>query len=374
LNAPITGATLRRHLNQEETVVNRRTFCKGAAGMMAGALVADRAFGEPAPAVQSGGGASRRPVTVGGRRVKTVDVHAHCVVPGVMELMGQKTPSNAALIMGTDRVPQMDAQGIDVEVLSINPFWYSVERDLARSMIKTQNDKLSAFCAAHPDRFVGLATVALQHPDLAADQLEEGMKHLGLHGVSIGASVNGEELSSSRLDPFWAKAESLRAPIFIHPQGVPELRRLQGNGVLTNVIGNPLDTTIALSHLIFEGTLDRFPGLRICAAHGGGYLPSYADRSDHGCVTFPEQCSKTPNKRPTEYLKRLYFDSLVFSGEALRHLVAVCGAGQVVLGTDYPYPWTSTAVDHVLGAPGLSDADRLAILGGNAATLLNIAS
>jgi aminocarboxymuconate-semialdehyde decarboxylase len=354
-------------------VLNRRRFCKGAAGMMAGALVARRGVGDAADALtQSGSAATRRSVMVGGRRVKTVDVHSHCVVPGVMEMMGQKTPANASLIMGTDRLQQMDAQGIDVEVLSINPFWYSVDRELARGLIKTQNEKLSAFCAAHPDRFVGLATVALQHPDLAADQLEEGMKSPGLRGVSIGASVSGEELASPRFDPFWAKAERLRAPIFIHPQGVPELRRLQGNGVLTNVIGNPLDTTIALSHLIFEGTLDRFPGLRICAAHGGGYLPSYADRSDHGCLTFPEQCSKTLKRRPTDYLKQLYFDSLVFSGEALRHLVAVCGASQIVLGTDYPFPWTSTAVDHVLGAPGLSDADRVAILGGTAEKLLAI--
>jgi aminocarboxymuconate-semialdehyde decarboxylase len=266
----------------------------------------------------------------------------------------------------------MDAQGIDVEVLSINPFWYAVDRELAGRLIKAQNEQLSAFCAAHADRFVGLATVSLQHPDLAAEQLEDGIKRLGLRGGSLGASINGEELASARFDPFWAKAEALGAPLFIHPQGVPELRRLQGNGLLTNVIGNPLDTTIALSHLIFEGTLDRFPRLKICAAHGGGFLPSYADRSDHGCLTFPEQCSKTPGKRPTEYLKQLYFDSLVFSGEALRHLVAVCGVSQIVLGTDYPYPWTSTAVDHVLSAPGLSDADRVAILGGNAVTLLNI--
>jgi aminocarboxymuconate-semialdehyde decarboxylase len=355
--------------------MDRRTFCKGAAGTVAGALVSSRGWSDAADAfMQSGRGATRRQVTVGGRRVKVVDVHAHCVVPGVMEMMGQRTPGNAALIMGTDRLQQMDAQGIDVEVLSINPFWYSVERDLARNLIKTQNEKLSAFCAAHADRFVGLATVALQHPDLAAEQLEEGMKTLGLRGASIGASVNGEELAANRFDPFWAKAEALGAPVFLHPQGVPELRRLQGNGVLTNVIGNPLDTTIALSHLIFEGTLDRFPRLKICAAHGGGYLPSYADRSDAGCVTFPAQCSKKLNKRPTEYLKQLYFDSLVFSGEALRHLVAVCGVSQIVLGTDYPFPWTSTAVEHVLGAPGLSDADRVAILGGNAATLLNIAS
>jgi aminocarboxymuconate-semialdehyde decarboxylase len=347
-------------------MVNRRTFCRQAAAL-AGAFAAGAGVG--AAAMQS---ASRRQVLVAGRRVRTIDVHAHCVVPGIMEMMGQKTPANASLAMGTARLPQMDEQGIDVEVLSINPFWYSVgDRELARSLIAAQNEKLAAFCSVHADRFAGLATVALQHPDLAAEQLEAGIK-LGLKGVSIGASVNGEELASPRLDPFWAKAEALGAPIFMHPQGVAELKRLQGNGLLTNVIGNPLDTTIALSHLIFEGTLDRFPRLRICAAHGGGYLPSYADRSDHGCLTFPEQCTGKLGKRPTEYLKQLYFDSLVFTGEALRHLVAVSGVGQIVLGTDYPYPWTATAVDHVLGAEGLSDADRIAILGGNAARLLKI--
>jgi len=348
-------------------MVDRRTFCTRAALTVAGALAA-RSGLRAAARMQPRG---RRPVTVGGRRVKVIDVHAHCVVPGIMEMMGQKTTANAALMMGTSRLQQMDEQGIDVEVLSINPFWYAIDRDLARTLIKAQNEKLAEFCRDHSDRFAGLATVALQHPELAAEQLEEGMK-MGLRGVSIGASVNGEELASPRLDPFWAKAEALRAPIFMHPQGVPELKRLQGNGLLTNVIGNPLDTTIALSHLIFEGTLDRFPGLRICAAHGGGYLPSYADRSDHGCLTFPEQCKGKINKPPTAYLKQLYVDSLVFSSEALRHLVAVCGISQIVLGTDYPFPWTSTAVDHVLGTSALSDADRVAILGGNAAKLLNL--
>ena len=347
-------------------MVTRRTFCRQAAATVATTFAA--AGG--AWAMQGASGA-RRAVTVGGRRVKTIDVHAHCVVPGIMEMIGQKTPANPALLLGTDRLAQMDAQGIDVEVLSINPFWYGADREVARNLVSAQNEKLAEFCRAHADRFAGLATVALQHPELAAEQLEAGMK-LGLKGASIGASVNGEELASPRLDPFWAKAEALGAPIFLHPQGVPELKRLQGNGLLTNVIGNPLDTTIALSHLIFEGTLDRFPRLRLCSAHGGGYLPSYADRSDHGCLTFPEQCKGKIAKRPTEYLKQLYFDSLVFSGEALRHLVAVAGVSQIVLGTDYPYPWTSTSVEHVLDTAGLSDADRVAILGGNAARLLNI--
>ena len=240
-------------------MLNRRTFCRQAAATLAGALVAGTGVG--AAAMQSGSG-RRRQVTVGGRRVKTIDVHSHCVVPGIMEMMGQKTPANPSLVMGTGRLPQMDEQGIDVEVLSINPFWYSVgDRELARSLIAAQNEKLAAFCSANAARFAGLATVALQHPDLAAEQLEAGMK-MGLRGVSIGASVDGEELAAPRFDPFWAKAEALRAPIFIHPQGVPDLKRLQGNGLLTNVIGNPLDTTIALSHLIFEGTLDKFPGLQ----------------------------------------------------------------------------------------------------------------
>jgi aminocarboxymuconate-semialdehyde decarboxylase len=357
-------------------VANRRTFVKNAAGAVAGLLLADRSIRKViAAGAQSNAAAGRRQVTVGGRRVKVIDVHSHCIVPGVAEMMGQTTANNPALIMGTDRLKQMDAQGIDVEALSINPTWYGADLEVARKLIKFQNEKLAEFCAAHSDRFVGFATAALQHPDLAADQVEEGVKRLGLRGVSVGASVAGEELASPKFHPFWAKVESLGVPVFMHPQGTPELRaRLQGNGVLTNVIGNPLDTTIALSHLIFEGMLDQFPRLKICSAHGGGYLPSYADRSDHGCLTFPEQCTKTLKKRPTEYLKQLYFDSLIFTGEALRHLVAQAGISQIVLGTDYPFPWTTTAVDHVLGTPGLSDADRVAILGGNAARLLGIAA
>ena len=354
-------------------MLNRRKFLKESASATASVLIAGRSAGAANALLQAGSTPGRRQVTVGGRRIRSIDVHCHCVIPGVMEMIGQKTPVDGPLLVGPARLREMDAQGIDVEVLSINPFWYAVEHDLARKLIQTQNEKLAELCATYPDRLAGLTTVALQHPDLAAEQLEVGVKKLGLRGVSLGASVNGEELASVRFDPFWAKAEQLGTPIFIHPQGVPALRsRLEGNGVLTNVIGNPLDTTIALSRLIFEGTLDRFPGLKICAAHGGGYLPSYADRSDHGCLTFPMQCNKTLKKRPTDYLKQLYFDSLVFSGEALRHLIAVCGIGQIVVGTDHPFPWTARAVDHVLETPGLSDSDKIAILGGNAAKLLGI--
>jgi aminocarboxymuconate-semialdehyde decarboxylase len=317
-------------------------------------------------------------VILGGRPVKTVDVHAHCVVPEALALMKMPAGTSASwdnpkLVIGPDRLRVMDEQGIDVEALSINPFWYAAERDLARQIVQIQNQKLAAWCATYPERFVAFASIALQHPDLAAQQLEDGKK-LGLRGGAIGGHVNGEELSAPRFDPFWAKAEELGAPIFIHPQGIPELqKRLQGNGYLSNVIANPLETTIALSHLIFDGTLDRFPGLKICAAHGGGYLPSYSARSDHGCATSPASCSPTPlKKHPSEYLRQLYFDSLVFTPEALRHLVAECGASQIVMGTDWPYPWTTTAVDHILNAPSLSAAERRAMLGGTASKLLGM--
>jgi aminocarboxymuconate-semialdehyde decarboxylase len=318
----------------------------------------------------------RREVVLSGRRVKTVDVHAHCGLPAAMALMGLKFATDALLMARPeDRLRAMDEQGIDVEALSINPYWYKADRDLARKLIQMQNESLAEACAAHPDRFVAFASVALQHPDLAAEQLEVGMKKYGLRGAAVGGSVDGAELSDPRFHPFWGKAEALGAVIFVHPQGTAELEattRLKGNGVLTNTIGNPLETTIALSHLIFEGTLDRFPGLKICAAHGGGYLPSYGARSDAILTTFPDRITGTLKKKPTEYLRQMYYDSIVFTGEALRHLAAEVGAGQIVMGTDYPYPWTDTSVDHILGTPGLSDAERVAMLGGTAATLLGI--
>ena len=319
----------------------------------------------------------RRRVLVSGERVRVVDMHAHCFIPEAAALMGVRNGMQdgfPALLLANSqtRIMAMDQQGIDVEALSINPFWYKADRELAAEIVRLQNEKLAEFCAASPERFVGLASVALQHPDLAADQLEEGVRRLNLRGALIGGSVEGEELADPRFHPFWAKAEELGVVIFIHPQGPAGLEsRLTGNGMLENVIGNPLETTIALSHLIFEGTLDRFPGLKILAAHGGGYLPSYAARSDAVGWTFPARFTPL-EKKPTDYLKQLYFDSLVFTNEGLRHLAAETGASQIVLGTDYPFPWTSAAVDHILATPDLSDADRVAILGGTAARLLHL--
>jgi aminocarboxymuconate-semialdehyde decarboxylase len=360
---------------------DRRTFLKNAAAaglVFVGCGAA--AAGSPRQPV-----GRRRAMMLGGRRVRTVDIHAHCAVPEAGDLLRRSPPAPAAtqaslLSLGgesvAERLAAMDAQGIDVAILSINPNWYDADRDLAAKVVAVQNEAMAAFCASHADRFAAFASVALQFPDLAARQLEDGMNKLGLRGAAIGGSVGGAELADRRFDPFWAKAESLGAVIFIHPQasGLTMLSgRLKGNGLLGNVIGNPLETTIALSHLIFEGTFDRHPGLKICAAHGGGYLPSYMTRSDRGCETFPTQCTAgVPKRKPTEYLKEIYYDSLVFTPEALRHLAAEVGADRIMMGTDYPYPWVSAPVDHVLATPGLSDAEREAILGGTARQLLRL--
>jgi aminocarboxymuconate-semialdehyde decarboxylase len=361
---------------------HRRDFLKDVVGA-AGLFFVGCGLDADAMQSQRPARATRRPVVVKGRRMKTVDVHAHCAVTKAADLLrrpGANAGGDGPLTLGgqtlADRLSAMDAQGIDMAVLSINPNWYEADREVVTQVIRVQNESVAEFCASHADRFAAFASVALQFPDLAAQQLEQGMKTMGFRGAAIGGSVAGREIADPTFDPFWAKAEELGAVVFIHPQGSGTAdfsSRLKGNGMLGNVIGNPLETTIALSHLIFEGTLDRFPGLKICAAHGGGYLPSYMSRSDHGCVTFPAQCKAgVPKLHPTEYVKRMYYDSLVFTPEALRHLVAEVGASHIMIGTDYPFPWVDAPVDHVLNTPGLRDADREAILGGTAAKLLKL--
>jgi len=327
--------------------------------------------------------AARLPVTVNGRRVRTVDVHAHCLFHDALALMGAEGPGVIPPTKGAmehfitveDRFRGMDEQAIDMQILSINPFWYRKDRDIAEAIVRIQNEKLAELSAAHPDRFGAFASLALQFPDLAVEQLDHAVRKQGLRGAAIGGNVAGVDFADPRFHPIWAKAEALGAVLFIHPQGTPELaQRLAGNGWLANTIGNPLDTTIALLHLIFEGTLDKYPGLKILAAHGGGYLPSYAPRADHACYVSPQRCD--PNivlkKKPTEYLRQLYYDALVFTPEALRHLVAEVGASQIMLGTDHPIPWEEHPVDHVFATETLTDDEKIAILGGNAARLFGL--
>ncbi len=359
-------------------MTTRRSFLKGAAATgiaFCGCTMLDTARAQLGP--------KRLPVMVNGKRVKTIDVHAHCFFHEALALMGDDASRVVPQVKGAqehfivleERLRGMDAQGIDMEVLSINPFWYRKDRDTAAEIVKVQNEKLAELCASRPDRFAAFASLALQFPDLAVQQLETAVKKQGLRGAAIGGSVLGEDFSDPKYHPVWAKAEELKAVLFIHPQSTPELaKRFKGNGWLSNTIGNPLDTTIALQHLIFEGTLDRFPGLKIIAAHGGGYLGSYAARSDHACFVSPSNCDPgiALKKKPSEYLNQLYFDALVFTPEALRHLVAQVGASQIVLGTDHPIPWEERPVDHVFATATLSDEEKTAILGGNAVRLLGL--
>jgi predicted TIM-barrel fold metal-dependent hydrolase len=360
-------------------MTTRRNFLKGGSAAVATGIMF---CGCGLPHSAHGQGASRQklPVAVSGKRVRTIDVHAHCVFLEASKLLGDMPAvpvrgADEAVIEVNKRLAAMDAQAVDIEVLSINPNWYNRDRDLAGQVVKIQNEKLAELCASKPERFAGFASLTLQAPDLAVQELETAVKKQGLKGAAIGGNVNGEAFSDPKFHPVWAKAEELDVPLFIHPQGVPELnKQLTGNGWLTNGIAYPVETTIALSHMIFEGTFDKFSKLKVIAAHGGGFLPSYADRSDHVCLVNPSGCN--PNiklkKAPTEYLRQIYFDSLVFTPEALRHLAAQVGVGQIVLGSDYPFPWQLAPVDHIFDSTSLSDDDRADILGRTAARLLNL--
>jgi aminocarboxymuconate-semialdehyde decarboxylase len=333
-----------------------------------------------AAGVQSQPRPKRRRVTIGGKPITVIDMHAHCVIPVTDVVQGTPLAASGggrgASILGPERLEVMDQQGVDVQALSINGYWwYAADLELARRIVRAQNEGLAKWVASHPDRFVALASVALQHPELAAEQLEDGVKRLGLRGASIGGHVNGEDLSLPKYDPFWTKAAELGAVVFMHPGGAQNLIKegaLRGRGDLGNIIGNPLETTYFLSKLIFDGTLDKFPGLRVCGAHAGGYLPSYLGRTEAACVVRSD--AGCANKRkPSEYLRsQILIDTMVFSQEGLRHLVAEVGVGQIVYGTDVPFNWPVT-VDLVLDAPFLDDAGKEAILSGNLRKLLRIA-
>ena len=332
------------------------------------------------------------------RKSLTVDVHCHVLTLEVERLVSscpEKQSEPAAqlrmygaesveynrklfanlmpqLIEVNERLRRMDAIGVDIQVISPSPnqYYYWADVDLAKRMVETQNEHIASVCAAHPDRLRGLGNVALQHPELSVEQLTNCVKKLGLRGVEISSAVNGLELSDERFERFWAKAEELGCLVFIHPLGTSLGERLDRH-YLGNIVGQPIETTIALSHLIFGGVLDHHPGLKICAAHGGGYLPSYIGRSDHGFDVRPE-AAKIKHK-PSEYLRRIYFDSLVYTPEGLRHLIEEVGVTQVMLGTDYPFDMGAYEPTMLIASvPGLTEKERRLILGGNAARLLEL--
>jgi aminocarboxymuconate-semialdehyde decarboxylase len=351
---------------------NRREFIHTTAGVAAGALIAGRRIG-----AQDGAPVTRREVRVGPKRVKVVDVHAHAGIAEVADVV-KGTPleryGRAGGRLGPDRIQELDKRGIDVQAVDINTFWwYAADRDLATKIVQVHDEGLAKWCAAHPDRFVAFTSPALQFPDLAAQQAEHAVKHLGMRGVAIGGHVAGEPLSMPKYDPFWAKVQELGVMVFMHPnnaENVAKADAFAGAGDLGNVIGNPLETGLFLTHLIFDGTLDRFPGLKVCGAHAGGYLPSYFGRTDVAC--YVRQNAKCVNKKhPREYLHdQIMADSMVFSAEGIRHLVAEMGPTQVVYGTDMPFVWPDT-VDAILEAE-IPDAQKEAVLGGNLARLLRL--
>jgi aminocarboxymuconate-semialdehyde decarboxylase len=332
------------------------------------------------------------------RRHFTIDMHCHVLSLAAEQLVGDQPQKKAeAEIMiqtmgeasvahnNTTMLPQafpkltqldcrlkdMDAMGIDVQVISPSPtqYYYWAEIELSQHLVKTQNEHIASLVSQSPKRLAGLGTVSLQNPAVAAAQLEVAINRLGLKGVEISTSINGIELSDRSHDVFWHMAERLKAVVFVHPFGSTLDNRARSY-YLVNTIGQPLETTLALSHLMFGGVLERYPALAIVAAHGGGYLPTYIGRSSHAYRVRPEARvdSKTP---PEELLKKIWFDTVIYEPMALRHLVERVGVDRVVLGTDYPFDMGNYDVhDLVENTTGLSEADRAAILGENAAKLI----
>lgn len=350
-----------------------------------------------APRAAAAPRAASRKVVKRGKKSFAVDLHCHVHTPAADEIAKRTQQPEAdpiarygnprtearqkelrreldrKLTSIDQRLADMDRMGIDVQAISTSPmqYYYRLESDLGREISRTINERLAEIVAAHPDRFVALGTVPLQEPSLAVAELEHCMKNLGFRGLEIGTNVNGTDLADARFEAFFAKAEELSAVIFLHPSGFTDNRRLKDH-FLTNVIGNPLDTTVALAHIVFGGVLERHPGLKFVAAHGGGYMGHYPARMDHAYRVRPE-CHDFIKRPPTSYLKKIYYDTMVFSHAQLEHLVRLWGADHVVIGTDYPYDMGYyKPVDFVESSKELTRAQKDMIIGGNAAKILKL--
>ncbi|MGW0869185.1 amidohydrolase family protein [Streptomyces sp. NPDC002740] len=325
----------------------------------------------------------------------TVDVHAHVLLPEVdalvaglpgltaaRELDARRNGPAALAVSGPmvrERVPRltdvtvrlaaMDAQGVDVQLVSPSPshYHYWADEESAEKVYRLANEATAAHCARAPDRLKGLGLVPLQHPAQAVDALEHALEQ-GLSGVEISSHAPGRELSDPAYEPFWARAEETGAILFLHPFGCTLDERLD-RWYLSNTVGQPTENAVALSHLVFSGVLDRHTGLKLIAAHGGGYLPTHIGRSDHAWSTRADAGAGCAHP-PSSYLGRLYFDSLVHDPHVLRELVRAVGADRVLLGSDYPFDMGTEDPVGALRAARLPDADFHAVRGGNAAALL----
>lgn len=271
------------------------------------------------------------------------------------------------------RLKDMDAMGVDVQVISPAPghYAYWAEDDLARELSRTVNDSLAETAARFPSRMLALGTVPMQSPRLAIEELERCVGQLGMRGVEISTNIGGEELADPKFHPFLAAVQELGAILFLHPTGFTQGDRLAAYH-LNNIIGNPLDTTVALAHLIYGGVLDTYPDLKICVAHGGGMMPAYAGRFDHAFHARSD-CHAHCRHEPSHYLRRMFFDTVVFDPEQVESLVRRYGASQVLLGTDYPYDMGDGQPLGLLARTKLDPQARAAIAGGNAARLLGLA-
>jgi aminocarboxymuconate-semialdehyde decarboxylase len=269
------------------------------------------------------------------------------------------------------RLQAMDESGVRCQAISgwMDLSAYELDAGQAAGFVRFQNDTIANIVKQHPDRFVGLCGAPLQDGERAAAELERAMQQLGFRGVEIGTNVAGWNLDTPALEPFWAAAESLGAFIFIHPFNTldvvtPRLRPYYFN----NLIGNPLDTTIAAASMLFGGVFERHPNLKVCLAHGGGYLPYQVGRLEHGYRVRREPKARV-QRPPSEFFKLLYFDTLTHSPESLEFLVKRVGADHVLLGSDYPFDMGADPVAAVNALPDLSNEDREAILSGNARRL-----
>ena len=329
---------------------------------------------------------------------QTIDVHAHILTEETIRLLHSEAPKVAPKLSDIDdqfgtldvagsvyrhfprggwdverRLQDMAASKVDVQVLSVCPqtFVYAQPPALAAAFARIQNEQLAKLVKARPDRFLAIGTLPMQAPKLAADELRHAVSKLGLRGAQIGSNVAGKNLDDPELEPVWATAAELDAFILLHPINVAGMDRLSSY-YLNNLIGNPLDTTIAAACLVFSGVLERHPTLKICLSHGGGFVPYQAGRFLHGWHVRKEPKSKLP-KPPTESLGRFYFDTIVHSKEVLEFLVGNAGVDRVLLGSDYPFDMGMP--DGVLQVRGLSipASDQASILGGRAKALLGAA-
>ena len=348
------------------------------------------------PGAAAANGATARVVRKRGRSL-TVDIHCHYTSQRADNLAHPlRKPENEATlavvseqererharyiksldqrIRGAElRLAEMDAMGIDVQVISPGPmqYFYYLDAEMGRAASRMVNDDITEISARHPGRLVPMGTVPLQAPQLAVEELTRCAKPPGMRAVEIATNVNGEELSEKKFEVFFAKAEELGVLVFIHPLGFTDGKRLS-RYTFNNVIGNPLESTIAIGHLIFDGVLERHPGLKVCVAHGGGYIAHYIGRMDHVYACRPE-VRVNISQKPSAYLKRLYFDTVQYDPIEIENLVRHWGCEHVLLGTDWPYNMGEyDPVGLLARCKGLKAAERKKIAGLNAAQLLGI--